>query len=254
MMVASDGGNPYRLSSTGQRLGLCMTRQLDLVELLHLLGHELRSPAGVLIGYLRMLQEGRVSTEADRLRMYENMRGPVGRITTLGESVSQLTRWLEPHERTAVRTDVRELLDRSIADANRAIDRPVDARIAVRPGQASIAALDRDALEAALTAVIHATARETSDSPVMVRAWVRRDSEPVVEVVVGPPSRVDVDAAGSPAGEISEEFAITRGGMGLSLVVAIAVLDAHAARVWTVAGTRSVAGVRLPVVAGEQDQ
>jgi signal transduction histidine kinase len=231
-----------------------MTRQLDLVELLHLLGHELRSPAGVLIGYLRMLQEGQVSTEADRLRTYEKMRGPVGRISALGESVFQLTRWLEPHERTAVRTDVRELLDGSIAHANGAIDRPVDSRITVMPGQAHVAALDRDALEAALGAVIHATARETSDSPVTVRASLRRDSEPVVEVVVGPAPRVDVDAAGSIAGEISEEFAITRGGMGLSLVVAIAVLDAHAARVWTVAGTRSVAGVRLPVVAEEQDQ
>ena len=252
MMVASARRKSLPPRQYCPRLGPCMTRQLDLVDLLHLLGHELRSPAGVLLGYLRMLQEGRVSTEADRLRMYDTMRHALGRVAGLGESISQLTRWREPHERTAVRTDVRELLERSIAQANRAIDRPVDADIAVRPGQAHVAALDREALEAALAAVIQATARETSAEPVTVRASVGRDSEPVVTLVVGPLSRVD--AGGPPAGKTSEEFAIMRGGMGLSLVLAIAVLDAHAARVWADSGTRSVAGVRLPVVVEEQDQ
>jgi signal transduction histidine kinase len=229
-----------------------MTRQLDLVELLHLLGHELRSPAGVLLGYLRMLQEGRVSTEADRLRMYDTMRNALGRLAGLGESISQLTRWLEPHERTAVRMDVRELLERSVARANQATERPAAAAFAVRPGQAVVAALDRDALEAALATVIQATARETSTEPVAVRASIGRDSGPVVTLAIGPSSRLD--AGGWPTGKTSEEFAITRGGMGLSLVLAIAVLDAHAARVWTDAGTRSVAGVDLPVVVEEQEQ
>jgi signal transduction histidine kinase len=235
-----------------------MTRQLDLVELLHLLGHELRSPAGVLIGYVRMLQEGRFSSEADRVRIYDKMRASLTRVTGLGDAVSQLTSWIERPERPAVLVDANELLDRSFAAARAAHDRPLETEMHVPPGAARISVKDGQALEAAVAAVIQATAREAGDAPVAVRATVRRDREPAVEVVVGPKARLLAEAtAGKDAGpslssEGTEEFAIGRGGMGLSLVLATVVLDAHAARVWTAAGNRSIAGVRLPVAAEEQ--
>ena len=129
-----------------------------------------------------------------------------------------------------------------------------------RPARRALVVKDGQALEAAVAAVIQATAREAGDAPVVVRASVRRDREPAVEVVVGPRARLPAFAeatAGQDAGSTlwsddSEEFAIGRGGMGLSLVLATVVLDAHAARVWTAAGNRSIAGIRLPVAAEEQ--
>ncbi|HYN07143.1 MAG TPA: hypothetical protein VES67_07110 [Vicinamibacterales bacterium] len=217
---------------------------------MHLLGHELRSPAGVLIGYLRMLQEGRFSSEADRVRIYDKMRIALTRVTGLGDAVSQLTSWIEKPERPAVLVDASELVDRSVAAARAAHDRPLETELNVAPGAARIRVKNGQALEAAVAAVIQATAREAGDSPVAVRASVRRDREPAVEVVVGPKARLDAEPSLSSAD--SEEFAIGRGGMGLSLVLATVVLDAHAARVWTAAGNRSIAGVRLPVVAEEQ--
>ena len=237
-----------------------MTRRLDLVELLHLLGHELRSPAGVLIGYLRMLQEGRFSSEADRVRIYDKMRTALTRVTGLGDAVSQLTSWIETPERPTILVDASELLDRSVAAARAAHNRPLETEMGIAPGAARISVKNSQALEAAVAAVIQATAREAGDSSVAVRAVMRRDREPAVEVVVGPKARLPAfaeatagkDAGPSLSSEDSEEFAIGRGGMGLSLVLAIVVLDAHAARVWTAAGNRSIAGVRLPVVAEEQ--
>jgi hypothetical protein len=40
--------------------------------------------------------------------------------------------------------------------------------------------------------------------------------------------------------------------MGLSLVLAMAVLEAHAAQVWCIGGAQSLAVVRLPVAIEEQ--
>lgn len=230
-----------------------MTRQPDLVELLHLLGHELRSPAGVLLGYLRMLQEGRVTNEADRLRMYEKMRAALARVAGLGDAVSQLTSWVEPRERAGVPTDVRELLDRSLASARSAIGRPIDAQVALEPGEARISVLDRQALEAAVTSVIQGTAREAGDSPIAVRASLAQGRERAVEVIVGPQARVEAEGS-SLLDQALGPFSVARGGMGLSLVLAIAVLEAHAAQVWCIGAERSLAAVRLPVAVEEQQQ
>jgi signal transduction histidine kinase len=222
-----------------------MTRQLDLVELLHLLGHELRSPAGVLLGYVRMLQEGRFTSEADRVRTYDKMRAALTRVSGLGDAVSELTSWIEKPDRPAVAVDARELLDRSVAAARAAHDRPLEIDLDVASGAARIPVKDGPALAAAVAAVIHATARESGDAVVAVRATLEREPEPAVEVVVGPKARQETGP--SLAGDGAEAFAIDRGGMGLSLVVAAVVLDAHAARVWSAAGNRAIAGVRLPV-------
>ena len=225
-----------------------MTRQPDLVELLHLLGHELRSPAGVMLGYLRMLQEGRFADEADRLRTYDKMRTALARVSGLGDAVSQLTSWVEPRERAVVAADARELLDRSAAAARSALERPFESRMSVAPGAVRLRVLDGQALEAAVAAVIVATARESGDSPVVVRASVREGREPAVEVVVGPQARLDGETPPL-SEEGAAEFNIARGGMGLSLVLAVAVLEGHAARVWSIGGARALAALRLPVVA-----
>ena len=228
-----------------------MTRQPDLVELLHLLGHELRSPAGVLVGYLRMLQEGRVSSEADRLRTYDKMRAALSRIAGLGDAVSQLTSWIDPRERTAVLTDARELIDRSLSAARTALDRTIDAQVTVAPGEARIRVLDGRALEAAVTSVIHGTTRETGESPVAVRAWIGQNRDRAVELIVGPQAQVEAEGF-SLSDQAPGPFSVARGGMGLSLVLAVAVLEAHAAQVWCIGGAQSVAAMRLPVAVEEQ--
>lgn len=251
-----DGPNSHRKTlptpRSGASAGPCMTRHIDLVELLHLLGHELRSPAGVLLGYLRMLQEGRFANEEDRFRTYEKMRAALGRVAGLGDNISQLIAWVEPRERAPVTVDARGMLDRSLVAARSAVDREVDARLAVAPGAARLRVLDGPALESAVAVVIHATAREAGDSPVVVRASVREGPEPALEVVVGPETRIDAKLPAVPD-DGTEAFSVSRGGMGLTLVLAVAVLDAHAARVWSIGGARSLAGLRFPVVAEEHE-
>jgi hypothetical protein len=161
-----------------------------------------------------------------------------------------LTSWIEPRERVAVPADARELLDRSLAAAGAMLDRPLDAQISLAAGEARINVLDGRALEAAVTSVIHATAREVGDSPVALRASVGHGREPAVEVIVGPQARVEADRS-SLSDRTLGPFSVARGGMGLSLALAIAVLEAHDAQVWCIGDARSLAAVRLPVVIEE---
>src|SRR5688572_1100288 len=96
----------------------------DLVELLHLLAHEVRSPSGVLQGYLRMLHEGRLTSEADRAQAYENMRSASARIAALGEETARLAYWLEPADRKPALVNARELVQRAVISA--AVNPPVE--------------------------------------------------------------------------------------------------------------------------------
>jgi hypothetical protein len=174
------------------------------------------------------------------------MRTALARVARLGDAVSQLTSWVEPRERAVGAADARELLERSAEAAQSTLERPFERRMGVAPGAVRLRVLDGPALEAAVAAVVVATARESGDSPVVVRASVREGREPAVEVVVGPQAHVDGETP-APLEEGAEAFNIARGGMGLSLVLAIAVLEAHAARVWSIGGARSLAVLRLPV-------
>ena len=55
----------------------------DAEEVLAALLHDVRSPLGVAHGYVRMIREGRLPTDADRDRALEKTRDALGRMTEL---------------------------------------------------------------------------------------------------------------------------------------------------------------------------
>jgi two-component system sensor histidine kinase BaeS len=60
----------------------------DLERLLHKLLHDLRTPLGVAHGYLRLLQEGRLPTEAERDRALTGTRNALGRMSDICSDAS----------------------------------------------------------------------------------------------------------------------------------------------------------------------
>jgi hypothetical protein len=108
---------------------------------------------------------------------------------------------------------------------------------------ASIATCDPTSLCQALTGIVRATARELRGTTCDVRARVAHSS---LEVLAGPEELLDALAAG-PESPDAGPVALERGGLGLALVHAAIVLDAHGARRWTMNGSRQTVGVRLPI-------
>lgn len=55
----------------------------DTQQVLTALLHDLRSPLGVAHGYLRLVREGRLPTDADRVRALDKTRDALGRMTQM---------------------------------------------------------------------------------------------------------------------------------------------------------------------------
>jgi hypothetical protein len=96
-----------------------------------------------------------------------------------------------------------------------------------------------------MASIVRATARELRGNDCTVAA--RLGNPRSLEVLVGPPDRLEALAAGRTSGDAGP-LGLERGGLGLSLVHAAIVLDAHGAERWTINQSRQTAGFRLPLV------
>jgi hypothetical protein len=103
--------------------------------------------------------------------------------------------------------------------------------IAVTPGigDVGIRSSNGPALGAALSALVHATAREAPEALLALRVS-GAPGEDVVEVLIGPAADATSPAGGLGAAP-ERVVAFTRSGLGLSLVLASYVLASHRASV-----------------------
>jgi hypothetical protein len=134
------------------------------------------------------------------------------------------------------------LIERVVAAASDGAT--VSPRIDVAPASGVIETTDANALTNALVAVTKATARELRNTPCTIAARV--ENAAAVDIWIG---REDL-FAGLDAGPDAPEagpLALERGGVGLSLVFAAAVLEKHGATAWTVNGTRTTVAIRIPI-------
>jgi hypothetical protein len=67
-----------------------------------------------------------------------------------------------------------------------------------------------------------------------------------VEILTGPEELLEALSTGPQSPEAGP-VALERGGLGLALVHAAIVLDAHGAERWTMNGSRQTLGLRLPL-------
>lgn len=213
---------------------------VDISEILHVLAHELRTPVGIAHGYVRLLLEDRLPQDADRRRALEQMQRALGRLSDLSQESSRLATWFE-HEAATTTISAASLLAR-VEEAE------FDAEISFDTGgvgdHAALRTPDAAMLATAIVSLVRATARELRGEDCAVAA--RLDDARSLEVLVGPPDRLHALGAARSTADASP-LALERGGLGLSLVHAAIVLDAHGAERWTIHQSRQTAGFRLPL-------
>jgi K+-sensing histidine kinase KdpD len=213
---------------------------VEMSDILHVLAHELRTPVGIAHGYVRLLLEDRLPEERDRRRALEQMQKALGRLTELSHESSRLAAWYARDNTSEALVSARDILSR-LEEA--AWEFPVAVDYARVAGTMCLRTADADGLATAMMSLVHATARELGGQPCAVVA-APEDRRWLV-VLVGPPERLAALEAARGTTEAGA-MALERGGLGLALVHAALMLDAHGAERWTITDSRQTAGVRLP--------
>ncbi len=213
---------------------------VDINDILHVLAHELRTPVGIAHGYVRLLLEERLHQETDRRKALEQMQKALGRLTDLSHESTALASWYEQEHTEAHPVPVRALLER-VAQAE--YEWPVTVDVSNVPEDCRVRTPDGDSLARALIGVVRATARELRGTTCDVTARV---VDGRMEILTGPEEQLGALGTGPLAPEAGP-VALERGGLGLALVHAVIVLDAHGAERWTMNGSRQTLGLRLPL-------
>jgi signal transduction histidine kinase len=215
---------------------------VDVGKLLHVLAHEIRTPAGIAQGYLRMLLDERLSAPADRRRALEQAQQALTRISVLTRESTELADWIETERTSRSNLVVGALVERAVAAA--AIAPTPNLEIPAAAANVGIATVDAGALVTAVSALLKATAREMKARVCTIRVRARGDR--AVDVLIGPDEQLATLEEGPDALQATP-LSLERGGLGLSLVAAAVVLEAHAAIGWTSNDSRTTVGIRFPL-------
>jgi signal transduction histidine kinase len=213
----------------------------ELPDLLSVLAHELRSPLSVLQGYVRLLQRQRDPGDPEST-MLASMLDATGRLAAIGRHASDLANWLRrgpvPLAPVPVRAVLADIVSRSLAGW-RVADVPTEV------GSVEIGVADSALLAGAIVAVGDLAMRDSGQKAVTLdvqRASTASDGLSLLLRPAGSPAAIGESAAAT------TDVAFTRGGLGLTLVLASYILEAHGARVTTAAAGPHV--VWLPLARG----
>ena len=216
-------------------------------QVLSLAVHELRTPASVVGGYLRMLQrDGDPPLGARQKKMIDEAEKSCARLVALIAELSDLSKLdagLIPLSQKAL--DLFPLLEDVARSVHEAEER--DVRLALR-GESSGAPIlgDEARLRGAFEAIFRAILREQPAACTVVvdRRHDLSAGRSSAVVVIAEESRV---ASAYAAAEVV--FDGKRGGMGLALPIARRVIDRHGGRIWAprLEPERGAAIVLLPL-------
>jgi len=222
-------------------------------RLLSLAVHELRTPASVVGGYLRMLQRDTTAPLSERQRkMVDEAAKSYGRMVALIDELSEISK-LDAGT-AAVQEESFDLfaLVQEVADGVHEVGGG-DVKVQVR-GETDRAPLtgDRTRLRQAFAAFLRAILREQASACTIVVDRRRRSTGLGARAVIVMAREPDVQRAYD---AVPAAFDDQRGGLGLALPIARRVIERHGGRVWTPAqsdgadghAARSTIVISLPI-------
>lgn len=194
-----------------------------LPALLALASHELRAPAGVARGYLRLLEQDASLTDRHR-RIVGDTGKALARVAALLDEVSELARLLNGEAAMTRRPlDLPALLHRAAGEATLPAVPEVTAAIEA-PAEAALAG-DESRLAPAFSTLLTALGRAQSEPGIIdVRVTPPRTAGRGVTQILISPRRIGGGRA------VSRPVDLGRGGLGLTLAIADTVIKAHGGR------------------------
>lgn len=214
--------------------------QIQVGSLLHLLAHELRAPAAVAQGYVRLLREDRLGAQTERERALEQTQAAIARISALSHEATGLADLLDaPAGPDRLASPLAGLLDRAVLAA------ALDEAVTIPPTDVLVSLADAGQAAEALGTLMHAVAREANGrAPRLAIRRATTSAGAAVDLLMGDDASFEALAMG-PDGPDAGAVRLDRGGLGLRLVAALVTLDAEGATLWTLASGRAVLAVRL---------
>ncbi len=199
-------------------------------ELLSLAVHELRTPASVVVGYLRMLQKDNASLSDRQRKMVDEAEKSCARIIGMIAELSEVQKLDVGLISLALQPlDVFSLVEEVAGHVQEAKDREVVLEVR---GQSTGATMAGDAprLRNAFDAIFRAVLREKAGPCVVVadRRLETRDGKTSAVIVVAEDGSVQA-AYDSAPGAFEEK----RGGLGLALPLARRVVEGLGGRIWS---------------------
>jgi len=226
-----------------------MKSSQDDFQLLSLIAHELRSPAAVAAGYLRLLLRDDVAHLPERARhMIEEADRSCARLLHLVREVSDLAALSSrvasdsssPVPVFSVCDEVVQQLPESPGGGPTTFSCGSEEHPALVRG-------DAEQLKRALTALVSAIVRERGAAPLEVCGFIHQEGEASQAVI----------AMGDPGIGLQRDEVLTsrevsfdrwRGGTGLSVPIACRIFDAYGGRIWSLPqSSRAACALSLPI-------
>jgi light-regulated signal transduction histidine kinase (bacteriophytochrome) len=213
--------------------------QVESSKVFSIIAHELRSPLGVIQGYVRMLRQQRTPDDPET-RMLTAILDATGRISTAAKHASELAAWQDggpPADAHVSPLSVSTLL-RRVAESD-VLLRPVELAATPPAADRVVATTHAGSVAAAVAALVVWLQRNRPEEPVRLDA---RDAT----LVLAPASAEVPAEVPATAADRARDRVFTGGGQGLALVLARTVLDHHEIGVGLIESPTDVIVLTLP--------
>jgi signal transduction histidine kinase len=206
----------------------------ELLRAFNLFVHDLRGPLSVAHGYLRLLREQRLDSEAERERALTHAVEALGRISRLCADASSLVHSYESTPPAGTRVSARLLADQ----VSRAVRERVPASVSGIPDAGMLRLASLDSVAGAMAAIVTAVAgaRPRADRMVTIDAAAQE-----LRVRLGAADEQQLLADGP-----RHAFDPWRG-HGLAIPCACRTVERNGGMVWGVDGRQGVVGLALPL-------